>query len=151
MSMSGLPNSDHEEESGGILSEMNVTPLVDIFLVLLIIFMVTSSVMSQMGVGVDLPKTSPGVAKDQPKGVTVTLLPNGELQINGKNFGVFEATRFRTEMAGALLQTSDRMVMLEGDKRAFLGAALEVLNTAKQAGALKFAFATKTDESKKPE
>src|ERR1700741_3897944 len=73
-----------EETDGAIMAEINITPLTDIFLVLLIIFMVTSSVMSQMGVDVNLPHASTATSQAQPDGVIVTLLPGGGIKVNQK-------------------------------------------------------------------
>ena len=73
--------SDSEGDAG-IVAEINITPLTDIFLVLLIIFMVTSSVMSQMGVDVNLPAASNATSQSQPEGVIVTLMTGGKMKIN---------------------------------------------------------------------
>src|SRR5437667_6206939 len=78
-----------EEEGGdGLFAQINITPLTDIFLVLLIIFMVTSSVMadagSRSGVSVNLPK---GSTKDISPGatdLTVAVTSDGKLVIDGK-------------------------------------------------------------------
>src|SRR3954452_23239291 len=67
---------------GGIMAEINITPLTDIFLVLLIIFMVTSSVMTQSGVDVNLPQASSATSQSQPDGIIVTLLPQGGMKVN---------------------------------------------------------------------
>src|SRR5437868_7544350 len=82
-----------DEADTGIMAEINITPLTDIFLVLLIIFMVTSSVMTQMGVDVNLPQASSATSQSQPEGVIVTLLPGGAMKINSQSVpnGDFEA------------------------------------------------------------
>ena len=71
-----------------IMAEINITPLTDIFLVLLIIFMVTSSVMSQLGMDVDIPAASQSMTKSQPEGVILTLLPDGRMKVNSEAVGV---------------------------------------------------------------
>src|SRR3954462_5464873 len=78
-----------EEEGGdGLFAEINITPLTDIFLVLLIIFMVTSSVMAEQGaragVNVNLPK---GATKELAPGasdVTVAITTGGKMVVDGK-------------------------------------------------------------------
>src|SRR5581483_9621023 len=101
------------------MAEINITPLTDIFLVLLIIFMVTSSVMSQMGVDVNLPQASNATAQSQPEGVIVTLLPGGAIKINSQSVpsGDFEA--FENGLRNAFGATKSRLVILEGDRQAF--------------------------------
>lgn len=146
-----LQNSDHglkdEELDPVIHSEINITPLTDIFLVLLIIFMVTSSVMSQLGVDVDLPQASPVIAQAQPDGVVVTLVSMTQLKINGKPYLTSNWQEFEVELARQLKDTDKKLVILEGDRRAFLGSAIEVMDHAKKAGALEFAIATAPESS----
>src|SRR6186997_3342614 len=75
------------DESGEIMSEINITPLTDIFLVLLIIFMVTSSVISNTGVDVKLPQASAQTSTSQPEGVVISLMPGGAMAVNGVRVG----------------------------------------------------------------
>lgn len=141
-----LKTSHSSDSSGegdpGIIAEINITPLTDIFLVLLIIFMVTSSVMSQMGVNVDLPKASNATAQSQPEGVIITLLPAGALQVNDEAVKAGDYSVLETKLKSAFAKTSSRLVILEGDKQAFLGSAIEVMDHARRAGAQTFAIAT---------
>ncbi len=132
-----------DDEESAIFAEINITPLTDIFLVLLIIFMVTSSVMSQMGVDVKLPKASGATSEAQPEGVVVTLLPGGALKINGQDVG--KGPEFEGWIKAAFAKTNSRLVILEGDREAFLGSAIEVMDRAKKAGAEKFAIATQPE------
>lgn len=136
-------DSDAPED---IVAEINITPLTDIFLVLLIIFMVTSSVMSQMGVEVKLPQASQGTAGSQPEGVIVTLLPDGRLKVNGETVDRGDYEAMKKKLGVELPKAKAKMVILEGDRRAFLGNAIEVMDHARKAGAETFAIAT-TGES----
>src|SRR3954467_492147 len=95
-----------EEGGAEIVAEINITPLTDIFLVLLIIFMVTSSVMSQMGVNVNLPQASTATSESQPDGVIVTLLPAGGIQVNGRDFKAGEYGAFEDGLKGAFGKTA---------------------------------------------
>src|SRR6059036_2907474 len=65
---------------GHIIAEINVTPLTDVFLVLLIIFMITTSAMVKPAADVDLPKAAEN--EEQPKGVLVTMTPAHEVFVN---------------------------------------------------------------------
>lgn len=135
-----------DPESEAILAEINITPLVDIFLVLLIIFMVTSSVMSQMGVNVNLPQASHAAAESQPEGLIVTLLPDRSLRVNQTRIAAGDLQGLEAAIRGAFARTSSRLVILEGDREAFLGSAIEVIDHAKRAGADKFAIATRPEK-----
>ena len=72
--------SDEENPDDGVVAEINITPLTDVFLVLLIIFMVTSSVVANQGKNIDLPGAE--VSDTTPQGVTVTVSPDGTMQVN---------------------------------------------------------------------
>ncbi|MCM2322714.1 MAG: biopolymer transporter ExbD [Oligoflexia bacterium] len=145
-----LKVSDHggaeAEGDAPIVAEINITPLTDVFLVLLIIFMVTSSVMSQMGVSVNLPQASNATTQAQPEGVIVTLLPAGTLRVNGDAVKAGDFVRFEKLLKSSFVKTASRLVILEGDRQAFLGSAIEVMDHARRAGAEKFAIATAPGE-----
>src|SRR4030067_152010 len=78
-------------ERATLLSEINVTPFVDVMLVLLIIFMVTAPILYQ-GVGVNLPKieSKPMPAAEREKKIVITLNKNGEIFIEDKKYSLSE-------------------------------------------------------------
>jgi biopolymer transport protein ExbD len=130
--------SDGEDPGGGIVAEINITPLTDVFLVLLIIFMVTSSVIANTGKKVDLPQAQQS-SQTPPKAVTVTLTADGQVQVNG------DAVRLEAlqgALKKALATAKDKMVILRGDKEVVLARAVYVLDQAQLAGAESFAIAT---------
>ncbi len=135
-----LGSDDHDLDAP-IVAEINITPLTDIFLVLLIIFMVTSSVMSQMGVEVNLPQASQSTAQAQPDGVIVTLLPAGAVRVNGQ-VASDGMDGMESLLKAAFLKSKSRLVILEGDRDAYLGSAIQVMERARKAGADRFAIAT---------
>lgn len=137
-----------DDDGGGIVAEINITPLTDVFLVLLIIFMVTSSVMSQQGVDVNLPSASNATSQSQPEGVVVTLLPGGDLNVNEHKIAKGKYAELEATLSELFKKTTSRLVILEGDREAFLGNAIEVMDSARKAGAAKFAIATSPDKSK---
>ena len=129
---------DVENEADEIVAEINVTPLTDIFLVLLIIFMVTSSVIVEEGKNIDLPDAS--VAEDTtPKGVTVSLSAEGEILVNDI---VAEPGTVRHLLEIALEKADDKIVILRGDASVALGRAVNILDLAQQAGAKGIAIST---------
>ncbi len=142
-----LGKNTSEEGEGEIFTEINITPLTDIFLVLLIIFMVTSSVMTNTGVDVNLPQASQATSQAQPEGVVVSLLPQGGMQVNGQTIRAGDFAALESGLKSAFSQSSSRLVILEGDRQAFLGSAIQVMDTARKAGAEKFAIATSSSES----
>jgi biopolymer transport protein ExbD len=149
MAAKGLANGgadDADSVQDEILAEINITPLVDVFLVLLIIFMVTATFITQQGVKVDLPKASAGTSQSQPQGVIVTLLPQGKLLVNQEPVAAGDYAAMETKIKAAFGKTESRLVILEGDRQAFLGSAVEVMDHARKAGADKFAISTATEK-----
>ena len=140
MALGALPENNEDGESGAIFAEINITPLTDVFLVLLIIFMVSSSAITQTGVKVNLPKAGAASAGQNEKGITVTINAKGEIFV-GKDLVASENLEemFRNQLAA----TENKSVVLAGDQEVMLGAAISVMNTAKKAGAEKFGIATK--------
>lgn len=135
----------NDPEKDDIVAEINMTPLIDIMLVLLIIFMVTSSVSLESGLDIDLPKTNSQTQAQPGEAVIISLSKTGELLIQGK---VAEADpgNLKAQISAALVEAKTEFVVFEGDKTAELGRAIEVMDIAKEAGAKKFAIAA---ESKK--
>ncbi len=131
---------EHDAE-GEIIAEINLTPLTDVFLVLLIIFMVTSSVVATQGKQVDLPGAE--VSDTTPQGVTVTVSPDGGMLVNDEP--TTEANLFAA-LEEALANSREKLVILRGDKKVLLGQAVNILDIAQQAGATGIALATKPPE-----
>jgi biopolymer transport protein ExbD len=131
-----LPSAD-EATGDDIVAEINITPLTDIFLVLLIIFMVTSSVISSQGKNVDLPNAA--LADQTPSGVTVTVTAEDEVAVDGK---VVALERLQPALEAALRGAREKVVILRGDRAVELGRAVGILDVAQKAGATGIALAT---------
>ena len=137
MAIHSLPSAD-EVIGDDIVAEINITPLTDIFLVLLIIFMVTTSVISSQGKNVDLPSSA--VASQTPAGVTVTITAEDEVAIDG---AVVAGEAIAPALKAALDKAKDKVVVLRGDRAVVLGRAVSILDMAQEAGATGIALATK--------
>jgi biopolymer transport protein ExbD len=135
---STLRHADGESSEEGIVAEINITPLTDVFLVLLIIFMVTSSVVANQSKNIDLPGAE--VSDTTPQGVTVTVEPDGTMLVNDV---VTSEAQLYAALEKALANTRDKLVILRGDKKVLLGQAVNILDLAQQAGATGIALATK--------
>jgi len=137
MAARSLPSGD-EGGDDAIVAEINITPLTDIFLVLLIIFMVTTSVISNQGKEVDLPSSAD--ASTTPSGVSVTVTATGGIEVDGVE--VAEAN-LPAALKAALDKAREKIVILRGDKKVLLGQAVNILDIAQNAGAKGIALATK--------
>ena len=124
---------------GHIVAEINVTPLTDVFLVLLIIFMITTSAMVKPAADVDLPKAAEN--EEQTKGVLVTMTPSHEVFVNERPVASDDAS-LASVLRDVLARTPDKVVILAGDRQVVLGEVVRVLGLAKEAGATGFALAS---------
>ena len=124
-----------------IIDQINMTPLIDIMLVLLIIFMVTSSLSLESSLDIELPRgeTSSSVKSKAQSAVIVTLWPDNRIAVQGQEVSWENATSAITK---ALAKEKTELVILEGDKSSNLGRAVTIMNMAKTAGAKQFAIAT---------
>jgi len=123
---------------GHIVAEINITPLTDVFLVLLIIFMITTSAMMKPE-DVQLPETSE--KDEQTKGVLVTMTPSKEIYINDRPVAGDDAALVGA-LRDAMASTQEKVVILAGDREVVLGEVVRVLGLAKEAGASGFALAS---------
>lgn len=137
-------SAEERQSEGDIVAEINITPLTDVFLVLLIIFMVTSSVVANQSKNVDLPGAA--VSDTTPTGVTVTVTKDREIQVEGKAVTV---AQLPAELKAALDQSREKVVILRGDKAVLLGDAVNILDVAQEAGAQGIALATKKEAASK--
>jgi biopolymer transport protein ExbD len=132
------------EDSSDIVAEINITPLTDIFLVLLIIFMITSSAMIESGGKINLPKAV--ATQSETRGTTVTLTPKHEIYVNQQK--VSEES-LETILKAALSTSPDKTVILRGDKSVLLGETVKVMSMIKRAGASEIAIAAEVERVKR--
>jgi biopolymer transport protein TolR len=137
MAMTPLGGNDENSE---IVAEINITPLTDIFLVLLIIFMITSSAMIESGGKVNLPKAV--ATQSESRGTTVTLTPKHEIFVNQKRV---REENFEKTLQQALSTSADKTVILRGDKDVLLGDTVKVMSIIKRAGASEIAIAAEVE------
>jgi len=119
------------------ITAINVTPLVDVCLVLVIIFMAVAPMAVTLGIKVleTRPSNAEGKASVD-ENVSIRITEDGVIAVNGtKTDGV----TFRGTLAAALTRSKDKMVVVTADSRNKVGLVVEVLDASKQAGALKLA------------
>ncbi len=132
--MAGKSSSSND---GGTIAEINVIPLVDIILVVLIIFMVAAPLVMQPKIDISLPKSS--TAKDEKDKVPmrVVLGRQGELFLNNKALSKEALTDESKKMVAASPQTA---ALLIADKNATLEMVTEIVDALKIGGVKKVAF-----------
>jgi biopolymer transport protein TolR len=120
------------------IAEINVTPMVDVMLVLLIIFMVTMPLMVT-GMKVNLPDSTSAKPLDQKEPITITVSKEGQLHI-----GQDEVTRFDLipTLKTLLGPDPDRVIRLRGDKETSFGVIVQVLDELSLNGLTRVAIVT---------
>ena len=127
-----------------LVSEINVTPLVDVMLVLLIIFMITAPMMTQ-GLKVDLPQTTSKSLRQEEKPLVVTITKEGEISIN--NVPQVRALMVQ-ELEKNYAVNNDQPIFLRADKSVAYGIVVNVMTDIKAAGFDKIGMITKPEEKK---
>ena len=123
----------------GALSEINVTPLVDVMLVLLIIFMVSAPLLN-VGVPVDLPKTEAGALREQEKPAAVTISQDGALHLNEDETTLADLPSSLRALPGG----PDRAVYVRADGRAPYAIVAQVMARLSSNGFTKLNLVTDT-------
>jgi biopolymer transport protein ExbD len=148
----GSSGGEEGETQESIVAEINITPLTDVFLVLLIIFMVTSTaiveseVASRTGVKVALPKANAaGPVTKKRTDPILTVTKANEIYLFNKKV---DPANLESEIRKALGDAGSETLLLRGDKNVMLGAAVDVMSIAKKAGAKNIAILTSGGEGK---
>ncbi len=147
----GAPESnggDELESVGGIFSDINITPLTDIFLVLLIIFMVTTTAIAEAGAEdggfkVNLPRggktDDTGLVRD----VTVAILQDGRAIVAGK---VLDDGALKAAFDDAHRRSAETVVLFQADEGVPHGRVVQVMELARQSGLSRLAIATRAEK-----
>jgi biopolymer transport protein TolR len=124
------------------MAEINVTPLVDVILVLLIIFMVTAP-MLQMGIDVNLPKVKSKSIDVAEEKLVLTITNAKEIFINKNRISL---TDLRTKLEAIFTSRIDREIFMRADKSIPYGFVIEVMSEVRKAGVDKLGMITEPPE-----
>ena len=128
----------------GLMADINVTPLVDVMLVLLIIFMVTAPMMTQ-GVDVDLPQTTSEPLASEKEHLIITVNKDGEIFINDFKIGL---DGLREKLFAILDGRTEREVYFRADKLVAYGIVAQIMAEIKAAGVEKLGMVTEPNDTK---
>ncbi len=132
--MAGMQNGGDDE---GLIQGINVTPLVDVVLVLLIIFMVTAKIIVSQGMPMDLPKAAQG--EEVQTIFSVDLSADGKTRVDSKPVADDEAVAPLAK--DARIRNKELRAVIRADKKVEHGRVIHVLDLLKRAGVAKIAFA----------
>lgn len=130
--MAGMnPDSDQP------IAEINVVPLVDIILVVLIIFMVTAPLVLKPTIDVSLPEASSGEVKEAPKTLEVVVGKDGQVYFDGK---VVSLDELKEQVTLESQKSADASVILTADKDVTLNGLTKIIDAIKGSGIKKVGF-----------
>lgn len=143
MAGKGLDSADDPTAEEPGFSDINITPLTDIFLVLLIIFMVTSTVIvnqsqgAKAGLKVNLPQGGASDVTTSANDLSIAILTDGRLVLGGD---VVSADELKRALEQAKAKSPDTLVIVQADEGVPHGKVVEVMEMAKTAGLAQLAI-----------
>lgn len=144
----GSGRSSHVESSNyqseAMLSEINVTPLVDVMLVLLIVFMISAPLMQQ-GIQVDLPKTKSPALSEQEKPVVIAVNRSGNVEINGNEF---QSSQVTEKLRAIFAKRDKKEIFIQADKSIPYGTVANVMAQAQAAGIHRIGLVTEPKDAR---
>jgi biopolymer transport protein ExbD len=126
------------DQEGDMLSEINMIPLIDVMLVLLIVFMITVPVMKH-AVSVDLPQASSTMVKDKPSTIQLSVAADGQYHWDEKKIS---DEQFAVMLSNAAQQTPQPSLHIRGDKEVRYERVAQAMAAAHRAGIQNLGFVT---------
>lgn len=142
-----MAGGGYQDETEAI-SEINVTPLVDVVLVLLVLFMVTAPMMAARGIMVDSPKTVSGDSLSIT--LKITLTPEGVIHVNEETFAKSDLDNARLFIENYAKENPDSKAVISADTVVPHGDVMSMIDQVKLAGINKFALLTAPKEATSP-
>ena len=130
--------NSRRRSSGGAISEINVTPLVDVMLVLLIVFMVAAPLMT-VGVPIELPKTEANPLTSQVEPLSVSIKPDGSIYLMEEPMTMAQLSE---KLAALYPLDPEKEIRVRGDLASTYGPIAEVLGAINAAGFKKIGLET---------
>src|SRR6187401_40858 len=148
MAMNGIAQSGHRRRRGhGIMSEINFTPMVDVMLVLLIIFMVLAPLLT-VGVPIDLPQSQAKNLEQDKEPLTVSVNDKGQIFLQNSEIAADDLVAKMQAVAEARGGKEAR-VYVRGDKRVDYGTMMRVMGRLSSAGSHRVALVTEFEQGAK--
>lgn len=132
-------------QSDAVISEINVTPLVDVMLVLLIVFMVSAPLMQQ-GIQVDLPKTKSPALSEQEKPIVLVVNKGGSVQIAGTTI---QQSQLSEKLKAIFEKREKKEIFIQADKGIPYGTVATVMSQAQAAGIVRIGLVTEPGEARR--
>jgi len=128
-----------------ILSRLEITPLIDVVLLLLIFFMISTTFVTTPGIKVKLPRSTTSQAETKEQDLVVVITEEGQLYFDNKRVSL---DRLRFGLEEKLSGNKDRLLIVKADKESKHGRVVEVMDLAKKLGISRIAIATEPTKKK---
>lgn len=135
---SGGGSRRRRRQNRAVMNEINMTPFIDVMLVLLIIFMVAAPLMT-VGVPIDLPESRAAVMEGQTKPITISVDAGGKVFVQDAEVPVDQVVERVTTLSKA---GADERIFIRGDRTADYGTVMRVMGRLNQAGFKKIGLVT---------
>ena len=129
---------------GATISQINVTPFVDVMLVLLVIFMVTAPILQQ-GVQVNLPEAKAGAVVGKEKPLVVSITSEGLIYLNDNRM---KLTSLKKKLQAIVKIQQGKEVFLRADRNVHYGVVMQAIAAIKEAGVVKLGMITQPPRNK---
>ena len=139
------PMQRRGRRSRGLMSEINVTPFVDVMLVLLVVFMITAPLLT-VGVPIDLPKGKVPELQGADEPLAVTINANGKIFLQDTEVQLHE---LGPRLAAITARKPDVRIFVRGDKSIDYGRVMEVMGGLNEAGFIRIALIAELPVAKK--
>jgi biopolymer transport protein ExbD len=133
-------------DNNKLMWEINITPLTDVFLVLLIIFMAISPMLLTAGIDVNLPKAQISTTSIQKKALVITITKDNKIYLEDKR--IINENQLINLLNSELKKSTDKLVIIKGDATVELKNVVDVLDAALRSGAKRLAIATEFEKAK---
>jgi biopolymer transport protein ExbD len=125
--------------------EINLIPLIDVLLVILIFLMVTTTYSKTAGLEITLPSAQAPEAEPVAREINVMITSRGEILVDRQPVPAGDIERLRSALAGAASGKEDPVVIISSDRDARLQSSIDVMQAAQKAGIAGISFATQSD------
>ncbi|TMB20829.1 MAG: protein TolR [Deltaproteobacteria bacterium] len=129
---------DQGSSESNAISQINVTPLVDVMLVLLIIFMVTAPILQQ-GVSIDLPKVAAGPLTGEEEQLVVNVAKGGQVYLNDT---AMTSEQLKEKLRAIVAARPDRQLYVRADQAVPYGQVMQVMGAVRDAGLVRVGLVT---------
>ena len=136
----------HSRRRSAVMSDINVTPFVDVMLVLLIVFMVSAPLLT-VGVPIDLPQSQAKALEQNNEPLTISVNVDGKIFLQKEEIGLDDLVTKLKAIIDARHSDSNELIYVRGDKKVDYGLMMRVMGRISGAGYHRVALVTEVEQS----